>query len=570
MKPGKLLTTLAIVSVVLIAGCKKDNFEEIVGVCPIVESTNPSNLATGVPLNQVITVTFNEKINPATITATSFTLQGVSSVSGTVSYSGTTALFTPSGPLTPNTTYTGRIKSSVKDMNGNALPTDYVWAFSTGATLSPMVISTDPPNNANSVSLNKTVTATFNIPMDASTLTATTFTLKQGTTSVTGIVSYTGTTAYFSPSAALTPNTIYTGTITKEAKNVSGTALANDYVWTFTTGTILAPTVISTDPSNNASGVALNKTITATFSEPMNASTITGLTFMVKQGATPVAGVVSYTGTTAFFNPSANLLSNTTYTVTITTGAENLTGTSLANDYVWSFSTKTTLGPPIVDLKSVGQFGIISGVGVSNNAGQSEIHDLDVGIYPGVRSSITGFFAVDGGPGLIFTGAFYASDDIAPPGVAAMLMQAKQDLTDAYLAAEAATSPAPATVSGDIGGTTLAPGIYKSTSSLLIQSGNLTLDAQGDANAVWIFQIASAFTTIGGAGGSVILTGGAQAKNIYWQTGSSATIGDYTTFKGNVLALSDITMNPYATAEGRMLARNGSVVLTSTNIINKP
>jgi hypothetical protein len=164
----------------------------------------------------------------------------------------------------------------------------------------------------------------------------------------------------------------------------------------------------------------------------------------------------------------------------------------------------------------------------------------------------------------------YASDDIAPPGVAAMLLQAKDDLTAAYLFAEAAISPAPATVSGDQGGKTLAPGIYKSTSTLLIQFGDLTLDAQGDANAVWIFQVASAFTTIGGAGGNVILTNGAQAKNVFWQTGSSATIGDYTSFKGNILALQTITMNAYATATGRMLARNGAVTLTSTNIITKP
>jgi hypothetical protein len=164
----------------------------------------------------------------------------------------------------------------------------------------------------------------------------------------------------------------------------------------------------------------------------------------------------------------------------------------------------------------------------------------------------------------------YASDDIAPPGVAAMLTQAKQDLTDAYLFLEGATAPAPATVAGDQGGLTLAPGIYKSTSTLLVQSGDLTLDAQGDANAVWIFQIASDFTTVGGAGGNILLIGGAQAKNVYWQVGSSATIGDNTQFKGNILALTSITMNANAIAIGRMLARNGAVVMTSTNIIEKP
>jgi gliding motility-associated-like protein/uncharacterized repeat protein (TIGR01451 family) len=217
-----------------------------------------------------------------------------------------------------------------------------------------------------------------------------------------------------------------------------------------------------------------------------------------------------------------------------------------------------------VNLNSAGNFGILAGTAITST-GFSEIHDVDVGLSPGVRSSITGF-----PPAIVVNGAIYASDDIAPPGVAAMLIQAKQDLTDAYLFAEGATSPAPATVAGDQGGLTLAPGIYKSTSTLLIQSGDLTLDAQGDANAVWIFQIASDLTTVGGAGGNVILSGGAQAKNITWQVGSSATIGNGTSFKGNILALTSITMNTTATIDGRLLARNGAVVLSGTNSINKP
>ena len=283
-------------------------------------------------------------------------------------------------------------------------------------------------------------------------------------------------------------------------------------------------------------------------------------------GTTVVSGAVNSSGTTATFTPSDDLLSGTTYTATITTGAKNPAGTPLANDYVWTFTTEAAPSVPMgVDLKSVARFGIFAGVGISNNAGFSEIRDLDVGITPGVRSSVTGF-----PPAIVVNGAIYASDDISPPGVSAMLKQAKQDLTDAYLFAEGATSPAPATVAGDQGGKTLAPGIYKTTSTLLIQSGDLTLDAQGDENAVWIFQIASDFTTVGGAGGNVLLTGGAQAKNIFWQTGSSATIGDNTSFNGNILALTSITMNSGATAVGRMLAINGAVVLTNTNIIEKP
>ena len=573
IRKGLWVPAITALLLAFMGGCKDEKVGKE-GVCPVVQSTDPTNLATGVPLDKTIKVVFSEAMNPATITPAAFSLQGSASggrglglVSGVLSYDGATATmsFKPTANLTSNATFTATVASSVKDQNGNALQEDYVWTFRSSTTLSPTIISTDPANNATGVFLNKQVTATFSEPMNPSTLTSASFTLMQGATSIAGTVSYNGTTAYFTPSAALAGNTVYTATITTAAKNVPGTTLANNFVWTFTTGTISAPKVNTTDPANLATGVALNKVISATFSEAMNPTTISSSTFTLMNGTTLVAGTVNYAGTTATFTPTGNLLSGITYKATITSGAKNPAGTSLANDYVWNFSTKPSLGPQGVDLKSVARFGIIAGVGVSNNAGFSVINDLDVGISPGVRSSVTGF-----PPAIVVNGAIYASDDIAPPGVAAMLTQAKQDLTAAYLFAEGASTPAPATVSGDQGGLTLAPGIYKSTSTLLIQSGNLTLDAQGDANAVWIFQVASAFTTVGGAGGSVILIGGAQAKNIYWQTGSSATIGDNTSFKGNVLALTSITMNSGAIATGRMLARNGSVVMTNTNIINKP
>jgi hypothetical protein len=555
---------------VFIGGCKDDK-TEIVGVCPVVVSTDPANEMTGVPLDKIINITFNEAMNPATITPASFSMQGelksATESYGTLTYNGEnfTMSFTPSVKLIANSTYTFTVSSSVKDLMGNALQVNYVSTFSTGTTLSPIMISTDPAKNATGVFLNKRIDATFNMAMDPLSFTSSTFIVKHDTTTIAGTVSGAGAMASFTPSVALAPNTMYTAIITTGVKNTLGTRLANDLTWSFTTGAVSAPRVSMTDPANLATNIALNKIISVTFSEPMDPAKITTSTFSVMQGSTSFSGTVNYSGTLATFTPFANLLSGNTYTVVVTTGAKNMAGISIANDYTWNFSTKAPLGPTVVNLKSVSGFGIIAGVGISNNAGFSEIHDMDVGISPGVRSSITGF-----PPAIMVNGVMYASDDIAPAGVAAMLTQAKQDLTDAYLFAEGAISPAPATVSGDQGGKTLAPGIYKSTSTLLIQSGNLTLDAQGDENAVWIFQIASAFTTVGGAGGNVILSGGAQAKNVFWQTGSSATIGDLTSFKGNILALTSITMNSGATVTGRMLVRNGSVVLTSSNTIYKP
>ncbi|NEW82497.1 MAG: DUF3494 domain-containing protein [Mariniphaga sp.] len=538
------------------------------GIAPTVTATDPISNAIGVILTKTVTANFSVAMDPLTLSTTTFTLkQGTTPVVGAVTYSGTTASFNPTLiALMPNTVYTATITTGAKNVAGIGLAIDHVWSFTTEALVAPTVILTDPLDNATNVITGKTVTANFSMAMDQSTLTATTFTLKQGTTSVAGAVSYAGIMASFNPTVDLLPNTLYTATITTGAKSLGGAPLAANKVWSFTTSASTVPEVVSTDPLNLAIDVPLNKVIGATFNVTMDPLTITTTSFTVKAGAVSVLGVVSYIGKTANFTPSANLLPNTLYTATITTGAKNLTGVSIASNYVWTFTTHANLVvAPVIDLKSAGRFGILSGVGISNNAGFSVINNQDVGIYPGSRSSVTGF-----PPATIVGGAIYAADDLVPAGTPAMLNQAKLDLVAAYLFAEGATTPAPATVSGDQGGLTLAPGIYKSTSTLLIQNGNLTLDGQGDPNATWIFQIASAFTTVGGAGGSIILTGGAQAKNIFWQTGSSAVIGDYTTFYGNVLALQSITMNSYAVATGRMLAQNGAVVMTGTNTINKP
>src|SRR5450759_4900243 len=161
MKMKRLLTTLALVVVVIIAGCKKDTFKETVGVCPLVV-TDPLNLATGVPLNKIITATFNENMNAATITPTSFTIEagakGAALVAGAITYAGMTATFTPASPLTANTTYTGTLKSTIKDLKGNSIKGnsmqgDYVWTFTTGSI--PTVILADPLNLATVVALNK-------------------------------------------------------------------------------------------------------------------------------------------------------------------------------------------------------------------------------------------------------------------------------------------------------------------------------------------------------------------------------------------------------------------------------
>ena len=238
MKIKELLAALTLILVVLISGCKKSDYVAKVGICPMVVSTIPVNGAVVVPLNQVVSATFNEKMNAATITSLSFTLlAGVNTttaVAGDVSYSGLTAVFKPTNPLLPSTTYTGRVTSAVRDLMGNALQTDYVWKFTTDL---PPIVTIDPPINAINVPLNKVIVATFSVPMDSLTLKipATNFTIMQGTTPVPGKFSYTSTTASFTPTSNLAPGTVYNGTISKGVKNTLGTSMTADYPWSFTT-----------------------------------------------------------------------------------------------------------------------------------------------------------------------------------------------------------------------------------------------------------------------------------------------------------------------------------------------
>ena len=313
---------------------------------PVVNSTDPANNATGIALSKIVAVTFSESMNTATINSSTFTLkQGTTAVSGTVSYSGTQATFTPSLNLDPSKVYTGTITTGAKDLAGNALSNNYTFSFTTGSApdiSAPVVNSIDPLNNATGVALTKIVAVTFNEAMTPSTINTSTFTLKQGTTAVSGTVTYSGTVASFDPSSNLTPNSIYTGTITTGAKDVAGNALNSNYTFSFTTGAapdITAPTVISADPLNSATAVAVNKVVAVTFSEAMNPSSINSSTFTLKQGTTAVSGTVSYTGTIAKFTPSGNLANNSVYTATITTGAMDIAGNVLSNNYTFSFTT---------------------------------------------------------------------------------------------------------------------------------------------------------------------------------------------------------------------------------------
>ena len=406
--------------------------------------------------------------------------------------------------------------------------------------------------------INSQLAVTFNKVMNPATINDTTFTLLQGITTVTGTVSYVSGTATFAPATNLTTNALYTATITTGATDLAGNALASGFVWSFMTGTntdTTAPTVSSTIPMDTATNVAINHTINATFSKAMDPTTIiTNFTVTGPSGA--VTGTVAYVaaGQIATFTPASNLEPSTTYTNTITTGVMDMESNALATDYVWIYTT----GTGVVDtnlmsipLGSASTFAIMATAAISGGGDQI---NGDVGLHPGSSQGI---------PPSEINGVIHVNDQA--------IIDAQADLLAAYNEAVSRSVNAQ-TLPGNLGGLTMTPGLYVNSSSVEIlgtgPNAILTLDAQGDANAVFVFKMASTLTM--GTGTSIVLSGGAQAKNVYWQVGSSATLGTTSIFKGNILAAVTITVNNGAAVEGRLFAGShgggGSVTVQSSTI----
>ena len=575
---------------------------------PTVTFTSPANLATGIPLNRKIAATLSKPMDSTTITAATFTLVGGgTNVAGTVTYNATSnvATFAPMANLAANTTFTATITTGAKDLSGTSLALSFAWTFTTGATAdstAPTVISTAPASGATAVALNQKIAATFSKVMDSSTITTTTFTLKQGTTAVAGTLSYAGATATFTPTANLAASTLYTATITTGAADLAGNALASNFVWTFTTGTATntsAPTVTSTVPLNAATGVGINQTISATFSTGMDPATISTITFtLAGPGTTSVIGTVTCNAgcTIATFTPTANLTASALFTATITTGAKDLSGNALATNKVWTFTTgATATGPGPVNLGSASTLGDMGGGAGMTNQGINTVVNGDIGTT-GASTTVTGFHDTAGctytetpsNMGLV-NGKIYT----APPpptggpaacatteGTATTFAIAQKALADAQTAFNTLKGMpgGPDPGAGQLGGLTLAPGVYTSASgSFLITGSDLTLDAKGDANAVWVFQMASTLT-VGAAAAprSVILINGAQAKNVFWQVSSAATINGAGggTMVGTIIASAGVTFSTagnvaITTLNGRALGLNASVTLVNT-VINVP
>jgi len=562
---------------------------DIVELAPTVTAVTPADLATQVPVNtSTIVVAFSEPM--ASITGADFTVTAgapATNPSGTVALdpAGRFATFTVATPVAPatslaaNTVYTGTVTGLKSVATGLPLRNPYIWSFTTGSTADltrPQVLATVPattvPDPTTGVPTNAVVSAVFSTSLNPATITAADFTVTTAAPGVNpiGTVRYLigSRTAVFAPTSALAANTTYTATVTAAAADLQGNALAgnqaplpaaSNYVWTFTTGagtSSLAPMITGEFPADHATAVADNTAVSATFNLAMN---LDAAVFTVQRAGAPAGpalpGVVTYDplSNTATFAPADPLADNTEYTATIT-GARDLSGQPLTPGTVpnpWSFTTgSAVLASAAINLGSASNYGVMASSAITSTG--LTIINGDVSLAPG--SSMTGF-----PPGIV-NGSIHIGD-----GVAA---QANTDLLTAFNTAKALPPGTTVTAGADLGAvysTGMAPGTYTSGSTMLV-STPLTLDAGGNANAVWVFQIGSSLTT----SASILLANGAQAKNVFWVTTLDATVGSGTTFRGTILAGRNATCVTGSTVYGRILAgatTNGTIALQS-NVIN--
>jgi hypothetical protein len=429
-----------------------------------------------------------------------------------------------------------------------------------GDTTAPIVNSTVPASAATAVAMNGSITATFSESMTPGSVSATSFTLTDGTNTVAGAVTLVGKVATLTPTGGLLAGTHYTATISTGVKDLAGNAMAALHSWSFTTGSVsdtTAPTVASSAPANLATNVATSGGVSVTFSEPMDTASISGLTFTLTDGANAVAGTVTLSGDVATLTPTSALLASTSYTATVSTGAKDLAGNALVAPFIWSFTTAagTSVGIAAVDLKSAAGFVILSKSGVTD-------------VFPSVIKGDVGSSPIAGSAILLtcaeVAGAIYSVDATGPLPCRisdpVLLTAAVGDMMLAYDDAKGRINPVSTELgAGEIGGLTLTAGLYSWSSPVTI-STDLTLS--GSATDVWIFQVAGTLDLASAK--KVTLAGNALARNVFWQVAGAVTIGTTATMEGTILGFTNIAMNTGATLNGRAMAQTAVTLQSST------
>jgi hypothetical protein len=322
-----------------------------------------------------------------------------------------------------------------------------------------------------------------------------------------------------------------------------------------------APTVVASDPEDEATGEATNRTITATFNEAMDPETLTDATFSLSRGDVEIPGTVSYFNRKIFFAPTDELELGETYSATITTTAADPAGNELEEQYTWSFTTddQPRVGPAPVVLGAAGEYVILAKSEISN-VPTSEVTG-DVGLSPAAASYVTGFALTRAGTKWtspqVVGGVFAADND---PPTPTDLTVAVSNMQTAYTNAAGRPTPDETDLeAGIIGGLTLTPGLYKWGSSVTIPA-DITIS--GGANDVWIFQISGDLKM--SSAKKMIMSGGARAKNVFWQVAGFVELGTSAHAEGIMLVKTKIVLGTDASINGRLLAQTAVNIAKST------
>lgn len=604
----------------LLAGCS-GGLDPVLGtptmvMVPVVTASVPADTdpaLTGVATGSVVSVTFSQPMLASTITPASFSVAcpAGTPVTAAVAYDAATqvATLTPAAALPTDTLCLATVSTAVQDANGIPLASAYEWDFRVTTALAadttrPTVSFTAPTDGATGIATNGAIGATFSEAMAPATIGATSFTVVDTTLGipVPGTVTYVAAsrTASFVPTApgGLAAGNLHTVTLSTALTDVAGNALAGNtavlpaagaQVWTFTTGAggdATAPTVVTIGPADTSTGNCLATAVSAGFSEPMDAATITGTTFGVTAGGAPVAGNVSYDAPSrvASFVPSAagGFVASQAFVVTVASGpagVKDLAGNALAVDRTWTFGTGAQACLDPVALGAAASFGAFGGgAGVTNQGIQTV-----VGGNIGTTAACTLVTGLHDGTNVytetpLNVGVVNGSIQCAPPapGTIASLDIATRARADAQTAYDtlAALPPGPDPGAGQLGGLTLAPGVYTAAGGTwAVTGGDLVLDAQGNPNAIWVFQSASALTVgLPATPRQVRVINGGRAANVFWQVGSAARIEDGSTMVGTLIAPAGVTFSTagqtlQTTLTGRAIGLTASVTLVNTTIV---
>ena len=322
-----------------------------------------------------------------------------------------------------------------------------------------------------------------------------------------------------------------------------------------------APVVLAVSPLSGTTQVGIGSTIRVTFSEAMDASTLTTASFRVTVGSVAVPGHISYFQQIATFTPDAPLALNSVYDAAVSTAAADLAGNGLTQKYAWTFTTSAlpALGPIPVQLGMAGDHAILAEAAISNVPTSAITGSL--GLSPAAASYVTGFALTNAGThwtSLQVIGGVFAADN--DPPTASNLTTAVANMLTAYADAAGRSSPDFVNLgAGTLDGLTLVPGLYNWQSSLTIPT-DLTL--AGATNDVWIFQISGDLKLAPAK--AMTLSSGARAKNVFWQVAGAVDLGTTSHSEGIVLCKTAITLGTGASINGRLLAQTAVNIASST------